>query len=152
MASAWTENGPISLPPRSLAYGVGAALCLLACVGVGLGIRAAWKENGAPDLTGAASASADSADTLIAKPIVDLPPPPVADASNQVTADTKDESKADAIQQRTAEAQQVQATASKSGGDIDQILTSPSEKPPATTKPTTDETPPGPPVKSDVPF
>jgi hypothetical protein len=152
MASAWTENGPISLPPKSLALSVGAALCLLACVGVGMGIRASWKENGGPDLAGAASESADSADALTAKPIVDLPPPPVADAANEVTADTKDDSKDDAIQERTAEAQQVQATTSKSGADIDQILTSPTEKPPAPAKPATDETPPGPPVKSDVPF
>lgn len=152
MASAWIENGPISLPPRALALGVGAALCLLAAVGVGLGIRASWRDNGAPDLSGSASASADSGDTLIAKPIVDLPPPPVADTTNQVTADAADDTKADAIQEKTAEAQQVQATASKSGGDIDQILTSPTEKPTAPAKPSADETPPGPPVKSDVPF
>ena len=152
MASAWTENGPISLPPRSLAFGVGGALCLLAVVGVGLGIRASWRENDAPNLSGAVTASADSGDTLVAKPIVELPAAPVADATNTVTADAKDAAKADVIQEKTAEAQQVQATASKSGGDIDQILASPTEKPPPPTKPAADETPPGPPVKSDVPF
>jgi hypothetical protein len=154
MASAWIENGPVSLPPRSLAYGVGAALFLLAFVGVGLGLRAAWRESGAPGLAGDSSQSADSADTLIAKPIVELPPPPVAnEADNEATTDVKeDDSKADAIQEKTAEAQQVQATASKSGGDIDKILASPTEKPTAPAKPVTDETPPGPPVKSDVPF
>jgi hypothetical protein len=152
MASAWTENGPVSLPPRSLALGVAAALVVVAFVGVGLGMRAAWRENGAPDLSGAATASGDGADTLTAKPIVDMPPPPVAAATNEATADTKDEDKADAIQEKTAEAQQIQATASKSGGNIDTILASPSEKPPTPTKPATDETPPGPPVKSDVPF
>jgi hypothetical protein len=152
MASAWTENGPVSLPPKSLALGVAGALVVLAFVGVGLGMRASWRENGAPDLTGAASASGDDADTLTAKPIVDLPPPPVAAATNEVAADAKDEDKADAIQEKTAEAQQIQATPSKSGGDIDTILTSPTEKPPAPAKPTADEAPPGPPVKSDVPF
>ncbi|HEY2178442.1 MAG TPA: hypothetical protein VGH15_07660 [Caulobacteraceae bacterium] len=152
MASAWTEHGPVSLPPKPVALGVAAALVVLAFVGTGLGMRAAWRENGAPDLSGAASASGDDADTLTAKPIVDLPPPPVAAPTNEVTADTKGEDKADALQEKTAEAQQIQATPSKSGGDIDTILTSPTEKPPAPTKPAADETPPGPPVKSDVPF
>ena len=50
-------------------------------------------------------------------------------------------------------AQEIQAKPSKPGGDIDDILTSPNEKPPAQVKPAADEAPPpGAPVKTDVPF
>ena len=146
MASAWTENGPISLPPRALALGVGAALCLLAAVGVGLGIRASWRENGAlPDLhfgTRRRPAPTPASTPWIAKPIVrSAAPAGGQDApAIQVVADTADDSKADAIEERTAEAQQVQATTSKSGPDIDQILTSPTEKPTAPAKSAADET------------
>ncbi|MGH7025015.1 MAG: hypothetical protein ACREEB_15695 [Caulobacteraceae bacterium] len=155
MASAWTENGPISLPPRSVAFGVGGALVLLAFVGIGLGLKAAWKDTGAPDLNGATTAGADSADTLTAKPIVELPAPPAASNTAENTADEASaRNGTDDIEQKAAEAQQVQSTASKSGADIDQILASPTEKPTAPAKPTTIEAPPppGPPVKSDVPF
>ena len=150
MATAWREHGPISLPPRPLAFGVGAALALLAFVGVGLGIRAAWKDTGIPSLGVGTLASADSADTLIAQPIVALTP----SAANTAAATNVDASaeNADAeIEAKSAEAQQVQSTASKSGADIDQILASPTEKPTAPAKAPA-EAPPGPPVKSDVPF
>jgi hypothetical protein len=155
MASAWTGVGPVTVPPRGLAYGIGGALLLLALVGAGMGIRAAWKDNGAPDLGGASAASADSADTLTAKPIVELPAAANTAANTaDNTSDNADDSGAGDIQQKTAEAQQVQSNAAKQNADIDKILASPSEKPPAPTKPTTDEAPPppGPPVKSDVPF
>jgi hypothetical protein len=155
MASAWTGSGPVTVPPRGLAYGIGGALLLLAFVGAGMGIRAAWKDTGAPELGGAAATSADSADTLTAKPIVELPAAAnVASNSSDNTADGSDDSSAGDLQAKTAEAQQVQSTASKQGADIDKILASPTEKPPAASKPTTDEAPPppGPPVKSDVPF
>jgi hypothetical protein len=153
MASSWTEHGPIALPPRPLALGMGAAMVLLAFVGVGLGLQAAWKDTGAPDLGGSTADSADSADTLTAKPIVELPAaPPPSNTADNATADEGDNS--DAIQEKTAEAQQVQSNAAKSGADIDKILASPSEKPTAPAKSTSDEAPPppGPPVKSDVPF
>jgi hypothetical protein len=151
MASAWTDNGPISLPPRSLAYGAGAALCLLAFVGVGLGLRAAWRETGLPDLTSGAGSGASDADVITAKPIVELPATTNTDVNAASNADTGDQNGDTDIAAKTAEAQQVQAKPSQPGGDIDQILTSPSEKP-TTPKPTTDEAPPAPPVKSDVPF
>lgn len=155
MTSAWTENGPVSLPPRSLAYGAGALLVALAIAGVALGLRAAWREAGAPDL-GAPAASASGDDTLIAKPIV-APPPPVAEPeptqeetpSDQAAAD---QTKADAIAAKTAAAQEIQAQPSKPAGDIDDILTSASEKPPAPAKAAPEEAPPGAPVKTDVPF
>jgi hypothetical protein len=54
---------------------------------------------------------------------------------------------------KAAMAQEIQAKPSKPGGDIDDILASPSEKPPAAVKPGADEAPPSSaPVKTDVPF
>jgi hypothetical protein len=150
MASAWIQNGPVSLPPRSLAFGAGAALCLLAFVGVGLGLRAAWRETGLPDLSGAASSAVSDADVITAKPVVDLPAATNTDVNAASNSDADDKGDKD-IAEKTAEAQQVQAKSSQPAGDIDQILTSPTEKPTAP-KPTTDEAPPAPPVKSDVPF
>ena len=156
MASVWTGKDPISSPSRPVALGVGAALVVLAFVGVGLGLHAAWKDTGAPDLSGATTAGADEADTLTAKPIVDLPIAPVASntADNATVDEAAADNSTDNIEQRTAEAQQVQSTASRSGADIDKILASPTERPTAPAKATTVETPPapGPPVKSDVPF
>ncbi len=151
MTSAWTENGPVSLPPRSLVYGAGALLCVLALVGVGMGLRAAWKQTGLPELSGEASTGGD-ADTLIAKPIVELPAPPTNAAAADASAEAANKTTADELAQKTAEAQAIQAKASKPGRDIDQILASPTEKPTAPTKPPADEAPPAPPVKSDVPF
>jgi len=156
MTNAWTENGPVSLPPRSLAYGAGALLVALAIAGVALGLRAAWREAGAPDLGGAPAANASGDDTLTAKPIVDLPPPVAAPepAKDETTPDqtAAEQTKADAIAAKTAAAQEIQARPSKPAGNIDDILTSASEKPPASAKPAADEAPPGAPVKSDVPF
>ena len=40
MASEWTNNGPVSLPPRPMAYGAGVILLVLALAGLGLGLRA----------------------------------------------------------------------------------------------------------------
>jgi hypothetical protein len=153
MASSWTDHGPIALPPRPLALGIGAALVLLAFVGTGLGLRAAWKDTGTPDLGGVADDAAGSADTLTAKPIVDLPAPPPASNTADNTSASDESDNSDAIQERTAEAQQVQSNAGKSTADIDKILASPTERPTAPAKSTSDEAaPPGPPVKSDVPF
>jgi hypothetical protein len=155
MASDWTENGPISLPPRSLAYGVGAMIALLAVIGVALGLRAAWREPAAPGLDSDASQNASGDDAIAAQPIVELPPPvaapaPAKDAKADATA--TDEAKAKALAAQTAAAQAIQAKPSKAAGDIDAILTSASEKPPAPVKPPADEAPPEAPVKSDVPF
>jgi hypothetical protein len=153
MVSAWTGNGPVSVPPRSLAFGVGGALVLLAFVGVGLGLRAAWRESGAPDIGGATSASVGDADTMIAKPIVVLPTPAAATNAADNTASEAADNTADAIDVKTAEAQRIQSATAKSNPDIDQILASPSEKPTTPSKQGGDEAaPPGPPVKSDVPF
>jgi len=153
MVSAWTGDGPVSVPPRPLAFGVGGALVLLAFVGVGLGLKAAWRESGAPDLGGATSGSVGDADTLVAKPIVVLPTPVATNAADNAAADAAADNNADAIDVRTAEAQRVQSATAKSAPDIDQILASPTERPTSPTKQGGDEAaPPGPPVKSDVPF
>ena len=153
MANAWIDNGPVSLPPRWLAYTAGAVVMALAVFGVAIGMRAAWRDAGAPDIGGAADSAADHG-SLLAKPIVQAPPPVAApdaadDAAKQA-ADDAEQAKADAIAAKTAAAQEVQAKPSQPAGNIDEILTSPSEKPPAPVKPATDEAPP--PVKTDVPF
>jgi hypothetical protein len=154
MVNAWIENGPVSLPPRSLAYGAGALMVALAIAGVALGLRAAWREAGAPDLGGGGAEAASGDDTLTAKPIVDLPAPVAAPEpakdEDKAAADAK--AKADAIAAKTAAAQAIQAKPSNPGGNIDDILTSSSEKPPPPAKPAADEAPPNAPVKSDVPF
>jgi len=156
MASDWTQNGPISLPPRPLAYGVGALIALLALAGVALGFRAAWREPAAPGLGGDASQNAAGDDAIAAQPIVELPPPVAAPAPAQdeakPDATPTDEEKAKELAAQTAAAQAVQAKPSKSPADIDDILTSASEKPPAPVKPPTDEAPPSTQPKTDVPF
>jgi hypothetical protein len=153
MANAWTQNGPVSLPPRWLVYTAAAIVASLAILGVAVGLRAAWRDAGAPDLGGPSDVSGDQG-ILTAKPIVETPPPVTApdDAAKQAAADAE-QAKQDAIEAKTAAAQQVQAKASNPSGDIDDILTSPTEKPPPPVKPAADEAPPpGAPVKTDVPF
>jgi hypothetical protein len=153
MTNTWTDNGPVSLPPRWLAYSAGAVVLALAIVGVGLGLRAAWRDAGAPDIGGPADNGAGSA-TLVARPIVQAPPPVVApdadaDQAKQDAADAE-QAKADALAAKAAAAQAIQAKPAAPTGDIDDILASPSEKPPPPAKPAADEAPP--PVKTDVPF
>jgi hypothetical protein len=153
MVSVWTGQEPVSTPPKNLAYGAGAALIVLAFVGVGLGYKASLRGGGS-DSSGQV-ASADDSGALIAKPIVQLPTAPAASntADNAADAEADNSDKGTAIEVKTAEAQRVQAATAKSGPDIDQILTSPSERPTAPAKGAGDEAaPPGPPVKSDVPF
>jgi hypothetical protein len=156
MASAWTENGPVSLPPRSLAYSAGVLLLVLVFVGLGLGLKAAWRDSGAPGLAGAGAASANDADTLVAKPIVELPAaaaaPDTAKNADDGDGESANEASADALAEKTAAAQAVQSKTSKTQGDIDEILASPTERPAAAQKPAADEAPPSAPVKSDVPF
>jgi hypothetical protein len=152
MTSAWTGDGPVSVPPRGLAYTAGALVFLLALVGIGLGFRAAWRSPTEPGLGDATSTSGD--DAVTAQPIVELPPPVTAPAPAKEEAKpdaaANDDDKAKALAAQTAAAQAVQAKSSKQSQDIDDILTSASEKPPAPVKPAADEAPP--PEKSDVPF
>jgi len=153
MARAWTENGPVSLPSRALAYGAGLLVVVFALLGVGAGFEAAFHRSVEPGL-GADSGSGTRDDALTAKPIVDLAPPapPPEAAKDDSDSSDADAAKADALAAQTAAAQAIQAKPAKSGGDIDEVLASPTEKPPGTTANGAEEAPPGAPVKSDVPF
>ena len=81
---------------------------------------------------------------------VTAPTPEASDAAidAKVDAEVANES----IAGKTAAAQALQSKPSSPSGNIDDILTSPQEKPPAPVKSPTDEAPPTAPVKSDVPF
>jgi hypothetical protein len=153
MASAWIENGPISLPSRTLAYGAGLVVVVFAVLGVGAGFEAAVRRGAEPGLDAASGAGARD-DAAIAKPIVDLAPPaPPPEAAKDDSKDADaDAAKADDLAAQTAAAQAIQAKPASAGGNIDQVLTSPNEKPPTTSAKGADEAPPGAPVKSDVPF
>jgi hypothetical protein len=151
---AWIENGPVALPSRGLMVWAGLAILIAAGAGVGLGVRASWR-----DTSRAASGGIDQAQdsqAIIAKPIVELPaappPPPVTNAvaansaAKEAAVDDSD------IAAKTAAAQAVQSKPSQQNANIDDILTSSSEKPQAPAKPSTDEDAPGGPAKTDVPF
>jgi hypothetical protein len=157
MANAWSGDGPVSVPPRSLVYLAGALIIFMAIAGVAVGFRAAWR---APSEPGAASENGRNATAdgeLVAHPIVEMPPPVAA-----VTSDKSDDAAADAatdaevanesIASKATAAQALQSKPSSPSGNIDDILTSPQEKPPAPVKSPTEEAPPTAPVKSDVPF
>jgi hypothetical protein len=153
MASSWTGEGPVSTPPRSLAYGAAIILAVLAVVGMGLGFRAAFRQASAPGLDADAVNAAAGEGVITAAPIVDLPAPVAAIPENDKTADTKaDAQDAESLAAKTAAAQAIQSKAAKPAGDIDDILASPTEKPPPPVKAAPDEAPPNAPVKSDVPF
>ena len=146
MAGAWIENGPVALPRPGLVYAAAGLVGLLAVVGVGMGFSAAWRKVASPEAGVAGHRAAD--DSIAAQPIVDLAPPAAAPTAE--AGDDQDKTDVDAA----AQAAQDQALQAKSGkeGDIDQVMASPTEKPPAATKPAADEAPPSAPVKSDVPF
>jgi hypothetical protein len=125
---AWIDNGPVSVPSNAVIGVVALCIAVAAVGGVGLGIKASWREMPQP----------------IAAP---APTNTAAAATN--TAKEADDS--DDIAAKTAAAQAVQSKPAQSSGNIDDILTSSSEKPQAPAKPSTDEAPPQAP-KSDVPF
>jgi hypothetical protein len=153
MASSWTGEGPVSIPPKSLAYAAAIILAALAVLGVGLGFHAAFRQTSAPGLDADAINAAAGGDVIAATPIVDLPPPVNAAAENDKAADAKaDDQDTESLAAKAAAAQAVQAKAAKPAGNIDDILASPTEKPPAPVKAAPDEAPPNAPVKSDVPF
>ncbi|MDE2355867.1 MAG: hypothetical protein KGL69_03840 [Alphaproteobacteria bacterium] len=149
MSRTWTSSGPIALPARGVVGVAAWALGLAAIAGLALGWSAAYR----PELGGPVAAGmgpTDAPGTLAAQPLVDLTPeqaarPAAADAAASGGAD---QAKADDLAAQTAKAQALQA---KPGGqgDIDQILASPTEKPPAPAKGGPTEAPP---PKTDVPF
>jgi hypothetical protein len=153
---AWIDNGPVALPTKPLVIFVGVILFAVAVGGAGLGVHAVWRPAGA-----ASAGSGDEgldAQAIAARPIVELPPPPqaapvaAAPATNAAVVKKNDEDDSNAIAAKTAAAQAVQANPAKKASDIDDILTSSSEKPQPPAKPSTDESAPGVPAKSDVPF
>jgi len=147
MTSAWIENGPVSVPSKPVTYTAGVVLAVIAVAGLGLGFKAAMRQ---PSETVGPGQKVAADGSIQAQPIVVLPPPVAAPQTQQAKTPTPtDQAKADAAA-RAAAAQQVQAKPANPNGDIDDILTSASEKPPAPVKPAADEAPP--PPKSDVPF
>jgi hypothetical protein len=149
---AWIENGPISLPPPTVAAMAGLAIFACALGGIGLGFVGSWRNAQRP--SGDIIDQSQGLDQApIAKPIVDItaaqqqaPAANTAAADNSVSADDNGDN-SNSIAAQTAAAQAVQSRPSKSA-DIDDILTSRSEKPQAPAKPSTDENAP----PSDVPF
>jgi|HubBroStandDraft_5_1064220.scaffolds.fasta_scaffold97667_2 hypothetical protein len=152
---AWTDRGPVSVPPNSVVVFIGLVMCAAAIGGVALGFKASWRDAKAPE-QGLVDTQSSGQATL-AQPIVELPQPQAAPApanvavaaSNSAKDDTDDSSD---IAEKTAAAQAVQSKPAQASSNIDDILTSPSEKPQAPAKPSTDEAPPTTPPKSDVPF
>jgi hypothetical protein len=152
MADGWIERGGVAVPPRSLAYGAGLAILTLAAAAGALGFSAALRREVAPEI--ASGAKVGPAGELIAKPIVEIAPPtPAAQAKGGADDDiANDAAKAQALAAQTAAAQALQAKGAGKG-DIDDILASPTEKPPTPVKNPGEEAPPATaPVKSDVPY
>ena len=155
MAIVWSGPSPVSLPPRWLAYLAGFLILVMAVVGVGLGFRAAWRAPSEPGSASDIGHSTASDGEMIAHPIVESPPtPPPTTNRNDDAADAATDADVanEFIASKTAAAQALQSKASIASGNIDDILTSPQEKPPAPVKAQADEAPPMAPVKSDVPF
>jgi hypothetical protein len=147
---AWIENGPVSVPPTAVVVFIGVVLCGAAVLGAGIGVKASWRDTTRP-AQGAVDTEA-SGQAINAQPIVELPQPQAAPAAvAAATNAAKEADDSDDIAAKTAAAQAVQSKPAQSSGDIDDILTSSSEKPQAPAKPSTDEAPPSGP-KSDVPF
>jgi hypothetical protein len=149
-----THNGPVSTPPRGVVYGAATAVALAAVIGVGLGFRAGWRDGGRTPFGGSdPSQGVDSA--VIAKPIVDIPQveqqAPVNTVASNAT-DNSDDDDSNAIAAKAAAAQALQSKSVTTTPTIDDVEASPSEKPAAAAKPSTDESEPGAPVKTDVPF
>ena len=150
---AWIENGPVSVPTTPVVVTVGVVLAFAAALSVGFGVKASWREANRPARGDLDSQAAGQA--IIAQPIVELPQPQAAPAANTLAAATnsaKEADDSDDIAAKTAAAQAVQSKPAQNQADIDDILTSASERPQAPAKPSTDEAPPSGPVKSDVPF
>ncbi|HTX50635.1 MAG TPA: hypothetical protein VME40_14715 [Caulobacteraceae bacterium] len=153
---SWSDanEGPISIPPRGVVYGAATAVAVAALVGIGIGFRAGWRDGGrTPFGSSDQSQGVDSA--IIAKPIVDIPQveqqAPANTVASNAAADSDDED-SNAIAEKAAAAQALQSKPVTTTPTIDDVEASPTEKPAAAAKPSTDEGEPGAPVKTDVPF
>jgi len=148
---SWTEHGPVTLPPRPVAYFAGALLVAAALIGVGMGFRASWRNGDHYASSSDQSAGVDAA--VPARPLVELPALPQQEAAANTASnstDSQDQADDNSIDAQTAAVQAVQSKPSESNANIDDMLASKSEKPQAPAKPSTDEN--APPGKSDVPF
>jgi hypothetical protein len=150
---AWTEHGPVSVPSTPVVGVVAFLIGLAALGGVGLGFKASWRDANRPAQGLVDTQNAGQA--ILAQPIVEVPQPQAAPkAANAIVASTNsadDGDDSDDIAAKTAAVQAAQSKPAQSAGNPDDILASPSEKPQAPAKPSTDEAPPSGP-KSDVPF
>jgi len=155
---AWIDNGPVSLPPRWLAYTVGFLAVALAIGGVGVGFHTAWRNGDRVSVGGGARAADDTA--VAARPIVVLPEMEqqaaaanAATATNTAAADDADDNddETNSLASRSAAAQAVQSHVTMAGANIDDLNTSHTERPQAPAKPSADESAPSD-GKSDVPF
>lgn len=157
MAKVWSGAGPVSVPPRWLAYVVGCLIFVVAVAGVAMGFHAALRAPSEPGSASESERNAGADGELVARPLVEMPPPvaaPTSEKSDDAAADAATDAQVagESIAAKTAAAQALQSKSSNPSGNIDDILTSPQEKPPAPVKSPTDEAPPAAPVKSDVPF
>jgi hypothetical protein len=132
---SWIENGPVSTPPGRIAAVAAAALVSTAALSLAFSFHAVWRGPGRSALADADQS--DISQAVPAKPIVEIPsapPPPAAVNAAPTNAAEGREEEADdsnAIAARTAEVQAAQSQPAKPPADIDQILTSPQEKPQA---------------------
>jgi len=156
---AWIENGPVSLPRGGVLTLAVLLIGGAAVAGAGLGFNAGW-HGGEQRVAGAIDPNQDIDQAVDAKPLITIgapptAPPPVATnaaPANTAVAKKEDDSDDDSndIAAKTAAVQAVQSKPAQKPADIDELLASPSEKPQAPAKPTTDEQ--APPAKTDVPF
>src|SRR5580658_2560105 len=150
---AWKENGPVSIPSGAVLALAAFFVAGAAVGGAGLGFQAGWRDGGHSAI-GAADTTDDTAQAIVAKPLVDLPPPVqqaaatapakvAANAAEAADSDNDDADDSNDIAVKTATAQAVQSRPGKTPPDIDDIYTSQSEKPQPPAKPSTDEGAPG---------
>jgi hypothetical protein len=152
---AWIENGPVSLPSGPTLALAAALIGAAAIVGVGFGFSAGWR-GGEQRVAGAIDPNQDIDQAPDAKPLVTLVEPTAPAAANVAAANTAiakkddDDDDSNEIAAKTAAVQAEQSKPADEPKNIDDMLASPSEKPQAPAKPTTDEQ--APPAKTDVPF
>jgi hypothetical protein len=144
MSGLWTENGPISLPSRPLAYAAGLAVIAFAVMSGSLGFQASFRK--APGVDAAVNKGAHADNAVAARPIVDLSPTPAAPPAGADTPDDVDSSNAKADDQvdQAPATQAVPAAQPPTGDAAAEKSAEPAKSP--------DETGPAPPVKSEVPF
>jgi len=152
---AWIDNGPVALPTGRTLTLAAALIGAAALVGAGYGFSSGWR-GGAQRVAGAVDPNQDIDQAVDAKPLVTLTPPTAPAATNLAASNaieakkSDDEDASNEIAAKTAAVEAVQSKPAQQAPDIDDLLTSPTEKPQAPAKPNpADEAPP---LKTDVPF